>query len=71
MTIFEFRVYPDLPGRAFVKVDERFDVVIERLPAGLEIRVYPITAGDTWLDPYDTFKVDESVVAVLEKDMEG
>jgi hypothetical protein len=71
MTIFEFRIDAHLPGRAFVKADERFEIAIERVPEGLEIRVYPVTDGEIWDDPYDTFTVDESAVEALEQAMGG
>lgn len=71
MTAFEFRTATDLPENAFIKVDERFDIAIERTPEGLDIRVYPLTDGEIWFDPYDTFKIDESTVIKLEKEMEG
>jgi hypothetical protein len=71
MTLFEFRVDPALPAHALVKVDERFDVAIARSADGLEIRVYPVTDGEIWFDPYDTLNIEEAVVIALEKEMEG
>jgi hypothetical protein len=71
MTVFEFRTSPDQIDNAFVNVGGRFDIAIERTSEGLEIRVYPVTDGEIWFDPYDTFKIDEAIVVALEKDIEG
>jgi hypothetical protein len=71
MTNFEFRIEPELPGRALLSVDKRFDIAIERTDEGLEIRVYPLTDGEIWFEPYDSFRVEEQAVIDLEKDMEA
>jgi hypothetical protein len=71
MTAFEFRITTDLPDTAFVRIDERFDIAIERTHEGLEMRVYPLTDGEIWFEPYDTFKIDERTVIELEQETEG
>ena len=71
MTAFDFRTITDLPDIAFVRINERFEITIERTTDGLEMRVYPLTDGEIWFDPYDTFKIDERTVIELEKEMKG
>jgi hypothetical protein len=58
-----------------IGIDNRFHVVIRRnaetpmTPAQLVIDVYPITDGETWDHPYDTFVVDEASIIELEHEM--
>ncbi len=60
--------------KASVTVDNRFRVDISRnapppmASAQLVIKVYPITDGQTWDEPYDVFVVDEGRVIELEND---
>jgi hypothetical protein len=70
MTRFNFHADIHLPNVAYIQVDDRFDIAIERTEQGLEFRVYPLTDGEIWFDPYDTFTIEESTVAALEKEME-
>lgn len=70
MSNLEFRIEADLPDIAFLCIDKRFDFAIERTEEGLEIRVYPITDGQIWFDPYDRFKMEEQAVIDLENEME-
>ena len=70
MTAFQFRTDTDLPDTAFVRINERFEIAIERTSDGLEMRVYPLTDGEIWFDAYEIFRVDERAVIELEKEME-
>jgi hypothetical protein len=60
--------------KASVSVDIRFRVDISRnapppmASAQLVIKVYPITDGQIWDEPYDVFVVDEARVVELEND---
>ena len=62
-------------ARATMCIDNRFHVVIRRnapppmVSAQLVIHVYPITDGEVWDEPYDTFVVDEGRVIELENEM--
>jgi hypothetical protein len=68
MTAFSTEIITDdLPDRIYVKVDDVFDIAIIRTPEGIEVRVYPITKGETWIDPYDTYIVEESDILRLEQ----
>jgi hypothetical protein len=61
--------------RAMIWIDDRFHIVIRRSPpppmesAALVIEVYPITDGEIWDHPYDTFVVDEDRIIELEHEM--
>ena len=70
MTAFDFRTDTDLADTASVRIDERFVIAIERTADGFAIRVYPLTKREIWLDPYETFEIDEHTVIELEKEME-
>ena len=59
MAKFDFELSDHRLDRAFVTVDGRFDVAIIRTDDGLAIEVYPITDGEAWDDPFDSFEVDE------------
>jgi hypothetical protein len=60
--------------RASVTVDNRFRLEICRSAppliacAQLVIKVYPVTDGQIWNEPYDVFVVDEGRVGELEND---
>ncbi len=54
---------------AYVKVDNRFDVAIERTAFGLALHIYPLTEGELWDEPFTTFHVAESDIIALEKEM--
>jgi len=61
--------------RAMIWIDNRFHIEIRRNPpppmssAQLVIRVYPITDGEIWDEPYDVFVVDEARIIELEQEM--
>ncbi|MGA2257613.1 MAG: hypothetical protein ABSG53_23370 [Thermoguttaceae bacterium] len=61
--------------RAFITVDNRFRVEVRRsvLPPmdsdHLILKVYPITDGEIWDEPYAVFAVDEARVIELENEM--
>jgi hypothetical protein len=61
--------------RAFIAVDDRFKLEIRRNPpppmasAQLILKVYPITDGEVWDDPYAVFAVDEGRIIELENEM--
>lgn len=61
--------------RALITVDERFKVEISRnapppmASAQLVLRVYPITDGEVWDEPYEVFAVDEGRIVELELQM--
>ena len=63
--------------RAFVTVDNRFKIEIRRnapppmASAQLILRVYPITDGEIWDDPYEVFAVGEGRVIELENEARG
>lgn len=69
MTWFNIEI-PDDFDTAYVTVDRRFDIAITRTPRGLDIRVYPITNGKIWDDPYKRVTVDEEEIITLEREME-
>ena len=58
--------------RAFISVDNRFKVEIRRdapppmASAQLVLKVYPVTGGEIWDEPYEVFAVDEGRVIELE-----
>jgi hypothetical protein len=58
--------------RAFIRVDNRFKVEVRRnapppmASAQLVLKVYPITDGEVWDEPYEVFAVDEGRVIELE-----
>jgi hypothetical protein len=58
--------------RAFITVDNRFKVEVRRdapppmASAQLVLKVYPITDGQIWDEPYQVFAVDEGRVIELE-----
>jgi hypothetical protein len=58
---FEHRAQ-DLPDRAFVDVDDKYNVVIIRTDEGLIVDVYP----KDWDCPIDTMGVCDNDVANLE-----
>jgi hypothetical protein len=70
MTVFNLELLTDQPDRIYVEIDRRFNVVIERTETGLELRVYPLTKGEIWDAPFDTFEVDEAEILALEQEME-
>jgi len=61
--------------RAFITVGDRFKVEISRnapppmASAQLVLRVYPITDGEVWDEPYEVFAVDEGRIVELEHQM--
>ena len=55
--------------RAMLWIDKRFQIDIRRFEGYLTLRIYPVTDGEIWDSPYDTFVVDESEVAALEQEM--
>ena len=61
--------------RAFITVDDRFKVELRRNApppmacAQLVLKIYPITDGQAWDEPYETFAVDEGRVVELENQM--
>ncbi len=61
--------------RALLWIDDRFQIEIRRntpppmASAHLVIHVYPITDGEVWDYPYDTFVVDEGRIIELETEM--
>ena len=61
--------------RAFIRVDNRFMVEVRRnapppmATAQLVLKVYPITDGEAWDDPYEVFAVDEGRIIELENEM--
>jgi hypothetical protein len=65
----------DATPRAILRIDDRFQVEIRRQPpppmtsAHLVIRVYPITDGEIWEEPYEVFAVDEGRLIELENDL--
>ena len=69
MNLFDVRVRTD---SAAVDVDFRFRIVIRRnapppmASAQLVLKVYPITNGQAWIEPYETFVVDEGRIVELE-----
>jgi hypothetical protein len=70
MTSFNVDLITEQPDHIYVEIDHRFNVVIERTEDGLELRVYPLTKGEIWDAPFDTFEVDEVEIAALEQEME-
>lgn len=62
-------------GRASITLDNRFTVEISRnapppmVSAQLVLKVYPITDGEAWDEPYEVFAVDEGRVVELELQM--
>jgi hypothetical protein len=72
MSTFDIDIHPD---HAAVEIDGRFRVTIRRNApppmdsAQLVLRVYPITDGETWCQPYQEFFVDEASVIELENEM--
>jgi hypothetical protein len=70
MTHFNIEQITEQPDRIFVEIDRRFNVVIERSDTGLELRVYPLTDGEIWCEPFTTFAVDEAEIIALEQEME-
>jgi hypothetical protein len=69
MTKFEFQHSDYQTDRAFVEIDNRFDVALIRTEAGLRIEVCPITDGEVWDDPFRRFEVDESEILALEEEL--
>jgi hypothetical protein len=69
MTAFQFKPCKDLPSRASVTVDGRFDVAIIHTDDGLTIEVFPITGGEPWDDPFERFEVDEIEIRHLEQEI--
>jgi hypothetical protein len=55
--------------RAILWIDNRFQVEIRRHEGDLVLHVYPITDGEIWDHPYDTFVVDEERIIELEQEM--
>jgi len=61
--------------RAMIWIGNRFHIDIRRNPpppmssAQLVIRVYPITDGEIWDEPYAVFVVDEARIIELEQEM--
>jgi hypothetical protein len=70
MTTFDFELSDHHSlDRAFVTVDDRFDVAIIRTADGLTIEVRPITDGAPWIDPCDRLEVDEGEIRDLEREI--
>ncbi len=57
---------------AFITADNRFKVEVRRsapppmASAQLILKVYPITDGEVWDEPYEVFAVDEGRIIELE-----
>jgi hypothetical protein len=69
MTRFHHELSDHRLDRAFVSVDDRFDLAIIRTEDGLKIEVYPITGGEAWDDPCDRFEVDEAEIRAPEREL--
>lgn len=64
MTTFEYEHNADdLPDRAYVLVDGKFDIAITRTSEGIVIDVYP----KDWIEPLDTFTVWDEDIAACEQ----
>jgi hypothetical protein len=69
MSTFDINIHPD---HAAIEIDGRFRVTIRRHApppmdsAQLILRVYPITDGEPWCEPYAEFFIDEGRVIELE-----
>lgn len=70
MTAFNIEQLTEQPGRIYVELAHRFNVVIERTETGLALHVYPRTSGELWDSPFANFEVDESEILTLEEEME-
>ena len=55
--------------RAMIWIDRRFHIDIRRFTGYLVLRIYPITNGEIWENPYDTFVVEDETVENLERAM--
>jgi len=71
MSKFKFEFSDYQLDRAFVTIDNRFDVALIRTDDGLRIHVYPITDGQVWDDPCERFEVDEDEIRELERELEA
>lgn len=58
MADFDFERIDDLPDRAYVRVDDKYDIVIIRSDEGIIIDVYP----KDWDYPIDTMGVCDNDV---------
>ncbi len=71
MTTFDIKIHTD---HAAIEIDDRFRLTIRRhaqppmASAQLILRVYPITDGETWCEPYQEFFVDEHRIIELENE---
>ena len=70
MTAFETEIATDQSDRAYVRVDNRYDIAIIRTDDGIELHVYPITNGEGWIDPLETFTIYEADIEAAEREME-
>jgi len=55
--------------RAMIWIDNRFHIDIRRFTGYLVIRVYPITDGEIWDAPYDSFTIADDQIEILERAM--
>lgn len=70
MTTINTEFLTSQPDRIYVEIDRRFNIVIERTEDGLALHVYPLTQGEIWDAPFDSFEVDEAEIMALEQEME-
>jgi hypothetical protein len=70
MTHFAIDQQTDQPDRIHVEIDRRFDITIVRTCEGIELCVYPRTAGLLWDDPFAVFAVDDQEIIALEAKMQ-
>jgi hypothetical protein len=70
MTHFNIEQLTDQPDRIYVEIDHRFNIVLQRTEDGLTLHIYPLTKGEIWDAPFDTFEVDEAEIVALEQEME-
>ena len=65
MTRFIIEQTTEQPDRIYVEVYRRFEIVVIRTKAGLELRVYPRTGGELWDYPFTKVTVDEAEAIAL------
>jgi hypothetical protein len=69
MSKFELNLSDYQMDRAFVVIDDRYDVTLIRTANGLSIEVRPITDGEVWDDPFQRFEVEECEIEALELEL--
>lgn len=69
MTHFKIQHLAKYPDRIVVEIDRRFEIVIQRISIGLELRVYPRTDGELWDEPFEAFEIDEDEIIALEQEL--